>query len=588
MTEDINHSGDGGLYAELIQNRIFKDDPNTPVNWSTVTSGTAQDAISLDNSQPANSVALTTSLKVQVANADSGDRAGVANTGYWGIPVEPNTTYKGSFYALADANFSGPLTMDIESNDGSTIYASATIQHISHVWQKYTYTLQTGKVAPSENNRFVISTNQAGTFWLNLVSLFPPTWDNRPNGLRPDLMQLLKNMHPSFLRFPGGNFLEGNTTADYFQWKKTIGSLSQRPGHNDPWGYRSTDGLGLLEYLEWCQDLNMSPLLAVYAGYSLNGTHIPVGSAQFNAIVQDALDEIQYATGSTSTPWGAKRAQDGHPKPFSIQYVEIGNEDWLDSSGSYNDRFAAFYDAIRAAYPQIKLIATTNVTSRTPDVYDQHFYPSPSGMEGDATLYDNYNRNAPKIFVGEYAAQEGRPTPDLNAALGDASFMTGLERNSDVVVMSSYAPLLANVNSIQWAPNLIGFDALNSYGSPSYYVQQLFSQYHGDVVIPTQSTNGAGLYFVTSKDSSTGNIYIKMVNTTSIARNIQLSLQGISSVSPHGTAIVLSSANPSDTNTLSDPTKIVPVTTSVQNVSTSFSYTFAPYSVTILRLHVQQ
>jgi alpha-L-arabinofuranosidase/uncharacterized protein (DUF2147 family) len=584
MFEDINHSGDGGLYAELIRNRIFKDNASSPDYWSVVNSSGASGSIALDTSNPVNNVALTTSLKLTISAVSTGQRVGVANAGFWGIPVRPNTTYNASFYAMASSNFSGPLTVDIESNDGSTIYASATINSISTSWQQYSVTLTTGNVAASKTNRFVISAAQTGTVWFNLVSLFPPTWNNRTNGLRPDLMQLLSNMQPTFLRFPGGNFLEGETLADYFPWDKSIGALSQRPGHNDPWGYRSSDGLGLLEYLTWCEDLNLSPVLAVYAGYALNGTYVTPGTTAFDQIIQYALNEIEYAVGSTSTTWGAQRAADGHPNPFTIEYVEVGNEDFLDKSGSYDARFAAIYDAIKAAYPNIKVIATATVTSRIPDVYDQHYYPSPSQMVSDSTLYNTYSRSAPKIFVGEYAAQEGKPTPDLNSALGDAAFLTGLERNSDVVVMSCYAPLFANVNAINWNTNLIGYDALNSYGSPSYYMLGMFSQYHGNTVIPTQLSGTSGLYFSTSKNTSNGTLYIKVVNPGSITQNVRVVVNTGQTVKSTGSAIVLSSGSPSDTNTLSNPAKIVPVTKQLSGLSSSFNYSFAPYSITVLVL----
>ena len=585
MFEDISHSGDGGLYAELIRNRILMDNASAPDYWSVVNSTGAAGSIALDTTNPANTV-LTTSLKLQITTVASGQRVGVANAGFWGIPVRPNTTYQASFYAKASADFSGPLTVGIESNDGSTVYAHAKVDAITTSWDQYSVTFTTGNVATSSTNRFVISAAHTGTIWFTLVSLFPPTWANRSNGLRPDLMQLLRNTHSTFLRFPGGNYLEGNTLADYFPWKKTIGDLAQRPGHNDPWGYRSTDGLGLLEYLTWCEDLNLSPLLAVYAGYALNGTHITVGTAEFNQIIQDAVDEIEYAMGSTSTTWGAIRAANGHPAPFNIQYVEIGNEDWFDGSGSYNARFAAIYDAIKAAYPGIKLIATATVTSRVPDVYDQHFYPSPAGMVNDSTLYNTYNRNGPKVFVGEYASQEGKPTPDFNSALGDAAFLTGLERNSDVVIMSSYAPLLANVNDLSWNTNLIGYDAINSYGSPSYYLMGMFSKYHGDTVVPTHLSGTSGLYFVASKENDNRTVYIKVVNPGNSTKSVQIILNTGSTVASTGTAIVLSSANPNDTNTLSNPTAIVPVTHALSGLSGSFNYSFAPYSITVLQLSV--
>ncbi len=582
MFEDISHSGDGGLYAELIRNRIFQDNANSPDYWSVVNSTGATGSIALDTSNPANIVALTTSLKLQITQVGVGQRVGVANTGFWGIPVHPNTTYQASFYAQADATFTGPLTVSIESNDGVTTYAKATVSSISTTWQKYSVTLKTGNVTASSSNHFVISAANIGTIWFNLVSLFPPTWANRANGLRPDLMQMLNNTHSTFLRFPGGNYLEGNTSADFFPWKKSLGDLSQRPGHSDPWGYRSTDGLGLLEYLTWCEDLKLSPLLAVYAGFALNGTHVPVGTPAFDQIVQDALDEIQFAMGSTSTTWGAVRAASGHPAPFNIQYVEIGNEDFFDSSGSYDARFAAIHDAIRSAYPSIKLIATTGVNSRVPDVYDQHFYPSAAQMVNNSVLYNTYNRTAPKIFVGEYAAQEGTPTPNLNAALGDAAFLTGLERNSDVVVLSSYAPLFANVNSLNWNTNLIGYDALKSYGSPSYYMLGMFGQYHGNAVVPTQLSGIGGLYFVSSKNTSNGTIYIKVVNPGGSTKKVRVVLNTGKNVSTTGKAIVLSSGSAGDTNTLNNPTKIVPVTSNLSGLSSSFNYSFTPYSITVL------
>ena len=234
---------------------------------------------------------------------------------------------------------------------------------------------------------------------------------------------------------------------------------------------------------------------------------------QLAPYVQDALDEIQYATGSVDTPWGRKRAEDGHPAPFHVGYVEVGNEDFLDGSGSYNAyRFPMFYDAIKAAYPDMKIVATTNVTSRTPDVVDEHYYQSPSWMNTHANLYDSRSRSGPKVMVGEWASQEGTPTPDLNAALGDASWLTGLERNSDLVTQEAYAPMLVNVHNVAWRTNLIGFDALSSYGSPSYWAQQMLASNHGDQVISAGYAGVGGLNVVATRDSRTGRIYLTIVN----------------------------------------------------------------------------
>lgn len=488
MTEEINHAYDGGLYAELIQNRSFKDNPGTPVHWSVVTGGDASGSIALDPADPVNQVALNTSLRLNIDRTAPGQRVGIANDGFWGIPVRPRTRYRASFYARS-AGISGPLTVDLESADGARTFARSQVPHIGAAWQKYTVSLTTGNTGPSVQNRFVISASQPGKIWFSLVSLFPPTWNNRPNGNRVDLMQKLGVMKPAFLRFPGGNYLEGTTIAERFNWKASIGDLSQRPGHRGPWGYRSSDGMGLLEFLEWCEDLHMQPLLAVFAGYALDGEHVTAGPG-LKPFVDDALDEIEYVTGGAHTRWGAERARDGHPAPFPLSYVEIGNEDSFDRSGSYDSRFGQFYDAIKARYPRLKIIATARVTSRTPDVIDDHYYRSAVQMENDVHHYDNYSRTGPRIFVGEWATTEGAPTPTMDAALGDAAWMTGLERNSDLVNIASYAPLLVNVNpgASQWGTNLIGYDALNSFGSPSYYAQQLFREYRGDTELPVTIT----------------------------------------------------------------------------------------------------
>jgi alpha-L-arabinofuranosidase len=486
MTEEINHSYDGGLYAELVRNRIFKDDPKTPVHWSVVASPGAAGSITLDADDPVNATALTTSLRLDIATAGSGQRVGVANDGYWGVPVKPHTQYRASFYVRAGGGFDGPLTVAIESSDGKTTAASASISELGVKWKKVTATLKTGDVTASKDNRLVIfATGKTGRVWLSLVSLFPPTYKDRPNGNRIDLMQKLADMRPAFLRFPGGNYLEGNTIPERFAWKKTIHGLEERPGHRCPWGYRSTDGLGLLEFLEWCEDLKMEPVLAVYAGYSLRGERVEPGE-KLRPFVQEALDEIEYATGGPETTWGKERTKDGHKEPFKIQYVEVGNEDNFDRSGSYDGRFAQYYDAIKAKHPDLQVVATAPVKSRKPDVLDEHFYRSARQMERDARHYDKYDRNGPKIFVGEWATRDGNVTPSLNAALGDAAWMIGMERNADVVIMHCYAPLLVNISpgAKQWDTDLIGYDALNSFGSPSYYAQKMFSENRGDRVLP--------------------------------------------------------------------------------------------------------
>ena len=606
MTEEINYSYEGGLYGELIRNRTFKANPTNALFWSAL--GGA--AISLDTNQPLNA-ALNVSLKVEAKKAAKNSPAGIANAGYWGIPVRPNTTYHASFYAKGKS-FSGSLTVSLVSSTGTNggMVASAVVKKISSKWQKYEVTLTTGNVPASKENKLVISTTKRGTIWFSQVSLFPPTYNNRANGNRKDIMQLMADMKPSFLRFPGGNYVEGNTIPERFDWKKTIGPISDRPGHPSCWRYWSTDGMGLLEFLEWCEDLHMQPVLAVYAGYSLRDQHVTPGP-DLEPYVQDALDEIEYVTGDTTTTWGARRAKDGHPAPFPLEYVEIGNEDWFDRSGSYDGRFAQIFDAIKVKYPKLQLIATTPVKSRTPDVLDDHFYRSSMEMQSDTHHYDKTDRNGPKIFVGEWATREGAPTPNMNAALGDAAWMTGMERNSDLVIMHCYAPLFVNVNpgGMQWRTDLIGYDALNSYGSPAYYAQVMFSANRGDVVLPVVSENlptrdwqppasrrgGATstnlppiqkvptLFFNATRETKMGTIILKVVNSADAAQTVRVEIGG-AGVDAKGEAIVLQANAADGTNSITEPTKIVPVAQAVEDLSGNFKRTFPPYSITVLRM----
>ncbi len=592
MTEEINHSYDGGLYAELIRNRIFKDDPAGPAGWALVQENGGSGTMGLDKTQPVND-ALTVCLKLTVA-AGSG-RTGIANGGYWGIAVRPKTAYRLSFYARAEGS-AGPLAISLESNDGAKVFAHAEAPKLSAGWQNYTVSLTTGDDAPvSSENRLVIATKGPGTFWFNLVSLFPPTFNDRPNGNRIDIMHALDEMHPAFLRLPGGNYLEGDTVETRFDWKKTLGPLAQRPGHEGCWRYRSSDGLGLLEFLEWCEDLRLQPVLGIYAGYSLRQHHIDPGPA-LAPFVQDALDEIEYITGGPETKWGSQRAAGGHPTPFPLTYVEVGNEDAFDKSHSYDGRFTQFYDAIKAKYPRLQLIATMKVSTRTPDLYDEHFYRTADGMEKDTHHYDKRSRTGPKVFVGEWATREGSPTPNMSSALADAAWMTGMERNSDLVVMSSYAPLLVNVSpkAGQWSTNLIGYDALTCYGSPSYYAQQMFSRHRGDQVVAAsleggEPVNSAGaapipsFFYVVTKDSRQ-TLYVKAVNTGGAPQPVDIQIAASEPPAAEGSALVLSAGSPADTNSITEPAKIVPVASRVSGVSPAFTYTFAPYSITILEL----
>ena len=583
MTEEINHSYEGGLYSELIQNGTFRTDWSGILDWYLVQGGSSKAKMTEDRTTGP-SAALPYSLHLEVDNASPKSPAGLLNDGFWGIPVKPDTTYHGAIYAKADAADLGPVTVSLIANQSGKVLASAVISDVGTTWAEHRFTLKTGAVeAVSTANHFELTVAHAGSLWLNLATLFPPSYHNRANGTRTDLMEKLAAMHPAFLRFPGGNYLEGDHIADWFDWKKTVGPLVDRPGHPSPWNYWSTDGFGLLDFLEWCEDLHMQPVLAVYAGYSLQGQHVTPGP-DLDPYVQSALDEIEYATGGADTKWGAQRAADGHPEPFHIIYVEIGNEDMFDRSGSYDARFAQFAKAIRAKYPDLQLIATMPVKSEKPDVIDDHYYLRASQFFDDVAHYDMTDRNGPKIFVGEWATKEGTPTPNLGAALGDAAWMTGMERNSDIIVMAAYAPLLINVNpgASQWTPDLIGYDALRNYGSPSYYAQVMFASKLGDNKPACEVEGGGARFFYSvTEDTAKKRLYIKLVNASSDAQPVKISFQGVT-LGPEGRLTVLSGKDTTATNTIDHPASIVPADKPLAIAGSTVAYDAPAYSVQVL------
>jgi alpha-N-arabinofuranosidase len=416
---------------------------------------------------------------------------------------------------------------------------------------------------------------------LQLVSLFPPTFQNRPNGNRADFMEMMASMHPNFLRMPGGNYLEGDTIQERFNWKQTIGPLVDRPTHRSPWNYQSTDGMGLREFLEWCEDLKIEPVLAVYAGYSLKGEHV-IGK-DLDPYMQDALDEIEYVTGDASTKWGAVRIKDGHPEPFALHYIEIGNEDNFDKSGSYEERFARFSQTIHSKYPQYKLIATTPVKSATPDVIDDHYYLTPQEFFDLVHKYDTVDRNGPKIFVGEWATRMGSPTPNFGAALGDAAWMTSMERNSDLIVMASYAPLFTNVNpgGMQWSTDLIGYDALHVYGSPSYWAQVLFAQHLGDHTVKSAAEQVNPRFFWSATVSAQNKmLHLKLVNASDKAQPLVLELAG----AKDGPAVMnsLHAATWWATNTIERPNAIKPLTSTVVIAAKNWRHSVAGNTIEVI------
>ena len=583
MTEEINVSYDGGLYGELIRDRTVGAVRRPLFHWTEVVRADSMVDLAVDDhSGP--SETLPRSIKMTVSAASDAAPAGMANDGYWGIAVRPNTSYTGSFYARAEGDT--PVTVRLVNDETGATAAEATVHGLTGAWKQFSFTLKTGAVPTSANNHFQLLLTRPGTIWFDLISLFPPTYHDRPNGNRIDLMEKLAAMHPRFLRLPGGNYLEGDHIADRYQWKKTIGPLLDRPTHPSPRRYRSSDGMGLLEFLEWCEDLKIEPVLAVYAGYSLQQEHVDPGPV-LEPYVADALDEIEYVSGSTDTTWGAERARDGHPAPFPLHYVEIGNEDWFDRSGSYDGRFAQFAKAIKERHPDLQLIATMPVKGVRPDVLDEHFYMSAEKALADADHYDKADRNGPKIFVGEWATREGEPTPNLQSALGDAAWMTGMERNSDLVILESYAPLFVNVNpgGMQWESDLIGYDALSSYGSPSYWAQVMFAGHVGNEVLPAHLDHiGPRVYASVTRDQAAHRLYLKIVNANSTPLPLAIDLEGVEGIRREGTLITLSGRSPEATNSIAHPDGIVPVTHALQVAGPKFEHGFEPYSINVLEL----
>lgn len=482
--EEINHAGDGGLYAELVQNRDFEQtDAKTglPLAWSLRTDGQAQAKMTVDTAHPL-TPANPKSLRLDMTGTSG--TASLFNGGFWGIAVRKGASYNLSLYARRSAERGDGLRVCLQSATG-TVYAQTTLRGLTPEWKRFTVRLTAAAADPAAHLALVSET--PGTLWLDMVSLFPAdTYKRRANGLRLDLAEHVSAMHPAFVRFPGGCFVEGDRLPNAFRWQTTLGDLAQRPGHlNDVWVYRSTDGLGYHEYLQWCEDMGAEPLFVVNCGLAHKDV-VPMD--KLDPWVQEALDAIEYANGAVSTKWGALRAKNGHPAPFKLRYIEIGNENGMfgGSGGTlaqYNERYRRFYDAIKSRYPDILTIANTRVSSPM-EIVDDHYYNSPAWFWNNMNRYDNAPRTGPKVYVGEYAVTSNCGKGNLRAALAEAAFMVGMERNADLITMSSYAPLFVNANDRRWNPDAIVFDSARSYGTPSYYVQKLFSEYRPDTAYP--------------------------------------------------------------------------------------------------------
>ncbi len=481
--EEINHGGDGGLYAELIRNRSFEDNEANPDCWWGL-GGMKMELVKsgLMNSAQSNALKLT----VNEYNA------GIRNEGFWGMNIENGKVYTLTFWAKTDGEYKGKIWAELQNDNFENLGRTEFDVALTSTWKKFTVNIK----ATSSNTKgwLAIKGLEPMVIYLDVVSLMPPTFKNRVNGCRPDLAQFLANLKPKFVRFPGGCYVEGtyqDGKTNRFEWKKTIGPIEERPGHlNVNWGYRVSDGFGFHELLQFTEDIGAEPLFVcnIGLGHGWNEDYNNI-----NDFIQEALDAIEYCNGGVNTTYGAMRAANGHPNPFNLRLIEIGNENYnfipfnnADMSDHYAERYAAFYKAIKAKYPEMILIG--NVESWATDtpswrnenpveIVDEHYYRSTDWFKQQYNKYDYYDRNSNKVYVGEYAVTSNYGAwGNLNAALSEAIYMLGMERNSDICTMTSYAPIFCNENHPgPWMPDLIRFNAYDAFGTPSYWVQNLMS-----------------------------------------------------------------------------------------------------------------
>jgi alpha-L-arabinofuranosidase len=496
--EDINYGADGGLYAELVQNRSFEHRDNL-FAWKTINRGGEGDA-KVSSEAPLNA---KNPRYVRLNIKAAGQGFGLANEGFDGIAVQANEKYWFAVHARG-ANYRGGLRAVLEDENGNVI-AQSRLKNIGAQWQRLE-TVLTSRATTSKAKLLLLA-DGAGQVDVDVISLFPQnTWKKRRNGMRADLVQKLADMKPGFMRFPGGCIVEGKDLANAYRWKDTVGDIAARPQNWNRWQdavgikapqYYQTYGLGFFEYFQLCEDIGAEPVPVLNCGMACQfqtGQLVPV--AELNEWVQDALDLIEFANGPVNSKWGKLRAEMGHPKPFNLKYLGVGNEQW---QAPYFERYMVFHKAIRAQYPSIQIVSSSGpgvddahwrfawdkFKGGTPaDIVDEHYYRSPSWFLSNDRRYDNTDRKGPKIFAGEFAAHGPARRSTLHAALTEAAFMTGLVRNADIVHMASYAPLFAKVGHTQWEPDLIWFDNARVYGTPSYYVQMMYGRNRPDAVLP--------------------------------------------------------------------------------------------------------
>jgi alpha-L-arabinofuranosidase len=600
--EEFNHQFDGGLYAQLINNPSFEELKNPIGAWYLVKTGssradlypqTSSDTAMLNHHQ-------AHCIKFHVLSVKAGS-VGLANGGYWGIGLRNNTTYKVSFWAKKGPNFSGTSKVKLESNGGA-VYAGSRAFKLTPSWQHFTCDLTTRGISKiSGDNRFVLYASTTGDVYLDVVTVMPPTWKNRPNGLRLDLAEKLAALKLKYIQFPGGCTAESCSMDSCWNWKDSIGPIEQRAGSTrSRWGYKNDLYFGLDEYLQLCEDLGAEPVYVTSAGISENPREkewyglCPLD--KMRPIIDDILDLLEYCKGPTSSTWGAKRAANGHPAPYNLKYIEIGNENGWETADDYRPRYAMIHDAILARYPDLKIMyngfrqegAPTHVFGSSLDFVDEHFY-----LKDLSILYHQYDRIDPackKICVAEYASSiqgnGGNVIGNFGDALGDAAFMLGCERNSERMWWTGYGNYAGVVGHGNFGPCILWNDAVSNFVSPSYYMQKmLFSDNQGTRVLPfTQNT--AHCFWSASADTARGKneVLLKVANNSRVAETVKIILKEAGKVDPRGHSTTLT-GSPEDENSIANPTKVVP-STGTFAAGASFKYRFPAYSITVLRIRV--
>lgn len=602
--EDINFGADGGLYAELVKNRSFEF-PQPFVGWVPFGNVTVQDENPCFERNP---------HYVRVVNDGRLLRAGLDNEGYRGIGVKQGEEYRFSVYARTPESKPMKLSVELVNSDAQNLLKKG-IEVSSREWQKLTVVLKSPFTDAHARLRIVLESK--GTVDMDHISLFPvKTWKGRENGLRADLAQALYDLNPGVFRFPGGCIIEGNSLETRYQWKNSVGPVENRPLNENRWNYTfkhkafpdyfQTLGLGFFEYFQLSEDLGAEPLPVISCGLSCQyESNEVVPMDDLGPYIQDALDLIEFANGPVTSTWGKVRAEMGHPEPFNLKMIAVGNEQW---DQIYVERLEAFTKAIRAKYPTIKVVGSSGPSASGDkfdylwpemkrlgvDLVDEHYYMKPDWFFGNASRYDNYDRKGPKVFAGEYASHDHSTKKDNNflAALSEAAFMTGLERNADVVHLATYAPLFAHVDAWQWNPDLIWFDNLRMMRTPNYYVQQMYGMNSGTDVLSLKMDGKAvagqdSLYATASLNAPTGEIILKLVNAGSKPADVRIDFNGLKKRQlAGGVCTYLQNDSWRTVNTLEQEV-LVPRVRPVSAEGQSLGLELAPRSFGVYRLQIK-